>query len=106
MGRRYRFRFKGLDVYQAAVEHFTWVAEVVGRRPKGPFVVTNQVLGASLSIVGNIGEANGRYVWGHTALPGCDFEAFTGCRDTDILEVPEQAEALEAFKRWTLETGR
>lgn len=51
-------------------------------------------------------DAELRYVWGHTALPGCDFEAFTGCRDTDILEVPEQAEALEAFKRWTLETGR
>ena len=60
MAKRYRFRFKRLDVYQAAVEHFVWTVDVVRRMPNGPYVVTNQFLGASLSIMGNIGEANGR----------------------------------------------
>jgi four helix bundle protein len=60
MAKQYRFRFKSLDVYQAAVAHFLWTVEVLRRLPKGPFVVPNQITGASLSIVGNIGEANGR----------------------------------------------
>jgi four helix bundle protein len=60
MAKRYRFRFKQLDVYQAAVDHFAWTVEVVGRMPRGPFKVVNQALGASLSIMGNVGEANGR----------------------------------------------
>lgn len=60
MAKRYRFRFKRLDVYQAAVEHFVWTVQVVQRMPNGPYVVTNQFLGASLSIMGNIGEADGR----------------------------------------------
>ena len=60
MAKRYRFRFKRMDVYGAAVEHFGWCVGVVGGMPRGPFVVTDQVLGASLSIMGNVGEANGR----------------------------------------------
>lgn len=60
MAKKYRFRFKQMDVYQAAVQHFTWCVTAVGRMPRGPYVVTNQVLGASLSIMGNVGEANGR----------------------------------------------
>jgi four helix bundle protein len=60
MAKRYRFRFKELDVYQAAVAHFAWTVDVAGRMRRGPYVVTNQALGASLSIMGNIGEANGR----------------------------------------------
>jgi four helix bundle protein len=55
-----RFGFKRLDVYQAAVEHFGWVAEVVARMERVPFKVTGQLTGASLSILSNIGEANGR----------------------------------------------
>lgn len=60
MAEGHGFRFKRLDVYQLAVEHFDWTCRVVQRMPKGPFKVTNQALGASLSIMGNIGEANGR----------------------------------------------
>ncbi len=54
------FRFKRLDVYRLAAEHFEWICEVVRRMPRGPFKVTEQALGASLSIMGNLGEANGR----------------------------------------------
>lgn len=60
MGKRYRFGFKRLDVYVAAVEHFQWTCEAVTRMPKGPFKVIDQTIGASLSIMGNIGEAHGR----------------------------------------------
>ena len=60
MAKRYRFRFKRLDVYQLAVDHFVWTMKVVQRMPNGPYAVTNQFLGASLSIMGNVGEANGR----------------------------------------------
>jgi four helix bundle protein len=60
MAKRYRFRFKTMDVYQAAVDHFAWTVKTVGRLPRGPFAVPNQVVGASLSILGNIAEANGR----------------------------------------------
>ncbi|HUG40800.1 MAG TPA: four helix bundle protein [Longimicrobiales bacterium] len=60
MAKRYRFSFKRLDVYRAAVEHFDWTARVVARMPKGPFKVIDQAVGASLSVMGNIGEAHGR----------------------------------------------
>jgi four helix bundle protein len=60
MAKRYRFRFKEMDVYQAAVEHFVWTVQAVARLPRGPFVIPNQVVGASLSIVGNVAEAKGR----------------------------------------------
>ena len=60
MGREYRFEFKRLDVYQVAVEHFRWTCDVVRRLPRGPFKVTDQAVGSSLSVMGNIGEANGR----------------------------------------------
>ena len=58
--RAYRFAFKRLDVYRLAVEHFQWTCAVVDRMPKGPFVVVRQAVGASLSIMGNIGEGTGR----------------------------------------------
>ena len=60
MAKRYRFSFKRLDVYRAAVEHFDWTCAVLARSPKVPFKVNNQSVGASLSIMGNIGEAHGR----------------------------------------------
>ncbi|MBW3555233.1 MAG: four helix bundle protein [Gemmatimonadetes bacterium] len=60
MGKRYRFGFKRLDVYRAAVEHFEWTCTVVQRMPKGPWKVTDQAVGAALSVMGNIGEAHGR----------------------------------------------
>lgn len=60
MAKTYRFNFKRLDVYRAAVEHFGWVVEVVGGMPRAPFSLTNQFLGAPLSIMANIGEADGR----------------------------------------------
>ena len=61
MTKKYRFGFKRLEVYQAAVEHFAWTAGVVGREPRLPYKVSAQVLGASLSILSNIGEATGRH---------------------------------------------
>lgn len=60
MAKNYRFGFKRLDVYQEAVAHFDWTCEVVQRMPKGPWRMVNQAVSASLSIMGNIGEANGR----------------------------------------------
>jgi four helix bundle protein len=60
MAKRYRFRFKSLDVYQAAVQHFAWTVQVLSRLPRGPFAIPNQAIRASLSIVGNVAEANGR----------------------------------------------
>ena len=60
MARRYRFAFKRLDVYQAALEHFQWTCEIAQRLPRGPFKVTHQAIGASLSVLGNVGEAHGR----------------------------------------------
>jgi four helix bundle protein len=60
MAKRYRFRFKTMDVYQAAVGHFAWTVKMVGRLPRGPFAIPNQMVGASLSILGNVAEANGR----------------------------------------------
>jgi four helix bundle protein len=59
MAKRYRFSFKRLDVYRAAVEHVDWTCRVVQRLPKGPFVMVNQAVSASLSAVGNIAEASG-----------------------------------------------
>jgi four helix bundle protein len=60
MAKQYRFRFKEMDVYQAAVDHFVWTVQVVRRLPRGPFVIPDQFIGASLSIVGNVAEAKGR----------------------------------------------
>ena len=60
MAKVYRFNFKKLDVYRAAVEHFAWAVRVVADLPRAPFALTNQFLGAPLSIIANIGEANGR----------------------------------------------
>jgi four helix bundle protein len=60
VARSYRFRFKTLDVYRLAVEHFHWTCAVVDRMPKGPWEVTRQAVSAALSIMGNVGEANGR----------------------------------------------
>jgi four helix bundle protein len=60
MARVYRFNFKRLDAYQAAVEHYGWTVERLGRLRTVPFSVRDQFLRAALSIVGNIAEANGR----------------------------------------------
>ena len=60
MGSEWRFQFKRLNVYQEAVDHFAWAVDAVRRSPQVPFKVSNQVTGASLSILSNIGEANGR----------------------------------------------
>lgn len=60
MAKNYQFGFKRLDVYQEAVAHFDWTCEVVRRMPNGPWRMVNQAVSASLSIMGNIGEANGR----------------------------------------------
>jgi four helix bundle protein len=60
MATAYRFNFKNLDVYRAAVEHFAWCVEVVSRIPTAPFALRNQFLGSALSIPANIAEANGR----------------------------------------------
>lgn len=90
MGRAYRFEFKRLDVYQVAVEHFRWTCDVVRRLPRGPFKVTDQAIGASLSVMGNIGEANGRdrkpgeveqhyrYAQGSTIESATHLDAFSG----------------------------
>lgn len=60
MAKEYRFNFKNLDVYQAAVDHFSWTVDVVAEMPRAPFAVTSQLLKAALSVMANIGEANGR----------------------------------------------
>jgi four helix bundle protein len=60
MAREYRFNFKRLDAYQAAVEHFRWTVEAVADFRAVPFVVRDQILDAALSIAANIAEANGR----------------------------------------------
>ena len=62
MAKTYRFAFKNLDVYRLAVEHFDWTCQVLDRIPNAPFKLSNQAIGASLSIMGNLGEANGRDV--------------------------------------------
>ncbi len=60
MAKTYRFGFKRLEVYQAAVDHFAWTVAVVRREPRLPYKVSAQVLGSSLSVLSNIGEATGR----------------------------------------------
>jgi four helix bundle protein len=60
MARAYRFNFKHLDVYRAAIEHFAWTASIVARLAGAPFALRNQVIGAALSIPANVAEANGR----------------------------------------------
>lgn len=105
MSRHHRFRFKGLDVYQGAMEHFAWAADVVGRMRKGPFVITDQILSASLSIAGNIGEANGREKkWGEVELhyryaQGSVFEAATHLDALMALGVITDAEYNDAEDR-------
>jgi four helix bundle protein len=54
------FNFKRLDVYQAAIAHFVWAVEAVGRIRAVPFPIRNQILSAALSVPANIAEANGR----------------------------------------------
>ena len=61
MGRRYRFPFKSLDVYQASVEHFGWCVNVLAGASRIPFKVQDQIISAALSMPANIGEANGRW---------------------------------------------
>lgn len=60
VAKEYRFNFKNLDVYQAAVDHFVWTVQVVAELPGAPFAIRSQFLRAALSIMANIGEANGR----------------------------------------------
>jgi four helix bundle protein len=60
MPRIHRFNFKKLDVYAAAIDHFTWTVDVMARMPTAPFPIRNQVLAAALSVPANIAEANGR----------------------------------------------
>lgn len=104
MAKQYRFRFKHLDVYQQAVEHFKWTCQVVQRMPRGPFKVSDQAVGASLSIVGNIGEASGRekkwgevqqhyrYAQGSTCEAATHLDAFAalGVIDEDEYNAAEE----------------
>lgn len=108
MDDAYRFRFKRLDVYGMAVEHFEWTCRVVDRMPRGPFKMTNQAVGAALSIMGNIGEANGRdrqpgEVQQHYRYAlGSTFEAAThidGFRALRVIDDEEHANAEERLSR-------
>jgi four helix bundle protein len=67
MSKVYRFDFKKLDSYQAALLHFGWCLRIAGRIPWDRKVVTNQMLRASLSVVLNLGEAGGRKEEGESA---------------------------------------
>jgi four helix bundle protein len=67
MARVYRFDFKRLDVYQAALLHFGWCMEVAGRVPRDGKVLVWQMLRAALSLILNIGEAGGRRRPGESA---------------------------------------
>jgi four helix bundle protein len=60
MAKEYRFNFKNLDVYQAAIDHFAWAVHVVADLRKAPFGIRDQILGAALSVPANVAEANGR----------------------------------------------
>ncbi len=60
MARKSRFGFKNLEVYQAAVDHYRWARATVARMKGVPLKVTSQILGAPLSTISNIAEANGR----------------------------------------------
>ncbi len=55
-----RFDFKTLDVYRVALDHYAWVIAVTGRLPRHHGRLQDQLLGGSLSILGNIAEASGR----------------------------------------------
>ncbi len=102
----YGFRFKRLDVYRLAVEHFEWTCEVARRMPRGPFKVTNQAMGAALSIMGNIGEANGRderpgeaeqhyrYALGSACEAAAHVDAFAALRVIDDAEHQAAEERL------------
>ncbi|MDX1675020.1 MAG: four helix bundle protein [Longimicrobiales bacterium] len=54
------FDYKELDAYQATLDFFGWAVEVTGRVPWKFRAVGDQFIGASVSILGNIGEASGR----------------------------------------------
>ena len=60
MARIYRFDFKRLDVYQAAVAYFAWTVQMVSQLPWRFKRLSDQMLGAALSMVGNLGESGGR----------------------------------------------
>ncbi len=60
MSRSSRFDFKRLDVYEAALDFFTWAAEVSGGISWRHRAVGDQLIKAANSILGNLGEASGR----------------------------------------------
>lgn len=60
MARTCRFSFKQLDVYEEALDHFRWTIAVVRRLPARYARISDQAVGASLSTIGNLGEASGR----------------------------------------------
>lgn len=60
MARIRKFDFKNLDVYDAAVDFFSWAADVTGRIPWRYRRVADQFIGAAASILGNLGESGGR----------------------------------------------
>ena len=105
MAKRYRFLFKRLDVYRAAVEHFEWTCHVVERMPKGPFRVIDQAIGAALSIMGNTGEAQGRVAkpgeieQHYRYALGSTFEAATHLDAFSALGVIDDAEYDAAEER-------
>ena len=59
-GRGGRFDFKRMDVYRAALRHYAWTVDVTGRLGWRHRRLADQMLGAALSIPGNIAEAAGR----------------------------------------------
>ncbi len=67
MAVEYRFDFKRLDVYRAAVQHLGWCLEVASRMRWDRKVLTSQMLRAALSTVLNIAEAGGRHSPGESA---------------------------------------
>lgn len=60
MPRESRFEFKRLDVFDAAVDFFAWVVEVTATVPWRYRRVSDQLVGAAVSILGNLGESGGR----------------------------------------------
>lgn len=106
MAKVYRFGFKRLDVYQVAVEHFEWTCDIVARSSKVPFKVVNQSVGASMSVMGNIGEAHGRetkpgeteqhyrYAQGSTFESATHLDAFSALKLIDDDEYNAEEERL------------
>lgn len=109
MAKVYRFGFKKLDVYRAAVEHFAWTAGVVGRMGRAPFKVTDQFMGASLSAVSNVAEANGRekrpgeaeqhyrYAQGSTFEAAAHLDALSALGVIDDAEYNEREQRLNGL---------